>query len=870
MTRSNKKTCIICSFLPFNKEYKKLWNKISEQLGKQGFELLFLSSSEDYEELEFPAVKIPFSLKGFAECIGSTSLQKSCLDINDIHLIERDIFWNNDSPDHYEHYLNGFYACKHFYKELVKIVKPSLVFVWGNLLPQSLIFKDILENNNVPSFFLERGFFNGSLMIEELLYNELNTFAKNKNNFQAKTSFNNYERLKEFYLKNLSSKYPEYHDEKLELILQQKKKEGFKVITFYGTHDSIFFPEDQIYSRQISTLFKYTTEAAHFITEEVNKNPNLILVIKPHPADNNDYSSLESERVFVTKNFFNRRLIEISDLIIVGNSTIQYEVLLYEKPTILIARSSLYEYDAAYIPQSKEDFSSTLNEALAKSALELKLNNSKIFFGSLLKSHIYFYTEESPGKNLDDFTDFVCKNAKNDIPDNNLYERLSEFEKNIFIQSQISDNRNSKFKIVQTDHLKDKFHPHLTLLKEQLERKLVNYYSYLPKISGDDLIREAETLITENSFSEARALLHKALNFPNYKTDALNDLAYIEILEENYLQAFDNIITVLQTNPKDEIALSNLSFLVENNKLDNSFVNDQLNKLLRPELQFNKISSFTESLEYERKMSTEYQERKKFELKLLPNNPSDFSYTGYCFVCEDVVPFKVDFNYAYKLDGKLVPNWRERLVCPNCGLNNRLRLTYHIINTIFNDFADASVYITEQMTGFYQTLKKINPNIIGSEFLGEAIPLGSVNDSGIRNENFTKLTFEDKKFDYLISLEVLEHIPDYKQALKESFRVLKPNGKFLFTVPFNKNSKSNIVRAKIDENGIITHLLPPEYHGDPVNDSQSCLCYYHFGWELLDELKNAGFKDAYALTTYSKEYGYLGGEQIFFVAEKGD
>ncbi|AFH50272.1 Methyltransferase type 11 [Ignavibacterium album JCM 16511] len=832
--------------------------------------MLFLSSSEDYEELEFPIIKIPFSLKGFAEYLGHTDLQKSYLDEEDIHLIERDIFWNNDSSDNYEHYLNGFYTCKYFYTELVKKIKPSLVFVWGNLLPQSIIFKEILELNNVPSFFLERGFFNDSLMIEELLYKELNSFAEDRNNFRTITSFQYYNRLKQFYLNNSTSKYPENHDEKLESILQQKKKEGLKLITFYGTHDSIFFPEDQIYARKISTIFKYTAEAARFISEEVNKNPNLILVIKPHPADKNDYSLLESERVFVTKNFFNRSLIEISDLIVVGNSTIQYEVLLSEKPILLIAKSSLYNYDAAYIPQSKKDFTSTLNEALEKSDFELKLNNSKIFFESLLKSHIYFYTEESPGKNLENLIKFIITNANTQTPDSNLSDRLYEFEKNIFIHNQLCNNTENSFRLVQTNHIQNKFHPQLPLLKEQLEKKLFDYYNYLSNNPDIGLIREAETLITENSFIEARALLHRAVEIPIFKTDALNDLAYIEILEENYLQAFNNIITVLQMNPNDEVALSNLSYLVENNKLDNSFVNEQLTKLFRLELQLNKFNSFTEFLEYERTMSSQYQERKKFELKLLPDKPSDFSYTGYCFVCNDVVPFQVDFNYAYQIDGRLIPNWRERLVCPGCGLNNRMRLTYHLIHTLFNDFADAAVYITEQMTRFYQLLKKINPDIIGSEFLGETIPLGSVNHSGIRNENFTKLTFENEKFDYLISLEVLEHIPDYKQALRESFRVLKPKGKLLFTVPFNKNSDTNIVRAKVDEDGSIIHLLPPEYHGDPVKKDESCLCYYHFGWEILDELKKTGFKDAYAFTTYSQEYGYLGGEQIFFIAEKGN
>jgi hypothetical protein len=65
----------------------------------------------------------------------------------------------------------------------------------------------------------------------------------------------------------------------------------------------------------------------------------------------------------------------------------------------------------------------------------------------------------------------------------------------------------------------------------------------------------------------------------------------------------------------------------------------------------------------------------------------------------------------------------------------------------------------------------------------------------------------------------------------------------------------------------VKHLLPPEYHGDPLS-SNGCLCFYHFGWEILDELNTIGFKDANALLYWSQDYGYLGEEQIIFTATK--
>ena len=42
----------------------------------------------------------------------------------------------------------------------------------------------------------------------------------------------------------------------------------------------------------------------------------------------------------------------------------------------------------------------------------------------------------------------------------------------------------------------------------------------------------------------------------------------------------------------------------------------------------------------------------------------------------------------------------------------------------------------------------------------------------------------DEQYEYVLSLNTLEHIYDIYFALKEIYRVLKPNGEIVFTVPF--------------------------------------------------------------------------------------
>ena len=45
------------------------------------------------------------------------------------------------------------------------------------------------------------------------------------------------------------------------------------------------------------------------------------------------------------------------------------------------------------------------------------------------------------------------------------------------------------------------------------------------------------------------------------------------------------------------------------------------------------------------------------------------------------------------------------------------------------------------------------------------------------------LPFEDNSFDLIICSEVLEHLDDYHAGIEEIYRVLKPKGKFLPSVP---------------------------------------------------------------------------------------
>lgn len=259
-------------------------------------------------------------------------------------------------------------------------------------------------------------------------------------------------------------------------------------------------------------------------------------------------------------------------------------------------------------------------------------------------------------------------------------------------------------------------------------------------------------------------------------------------------------------------------------------------------------------------------DRKEREHELAQQAPS-FRTPGYCFVCHRWTEFVSSWDYAHEVAGHRHVNWREHLRCPTCRLNNRMRAVIHLIAESITLSCDARIYATEQTSPLFCYLQKSFPFVVGSEYLGAAVPLGQKSSIGLRNEDLTRLTFPDEGFDAILSFEVLEHIPNYCAAFAECARTLKPRGKMLLSVPFDVKARQNLIRARLHADGTIEDLLPPEYHSDP-RDAGGSLCFQHFGWEMLDELKLAGFSSASALCYYSRDFGYFGGEQIQFLAEK--
>ncbi len=213
-----------------------------------------------------------------------------------------------------------------------------------------------------------------------------------------------------------------------------------------------------------------------------------------------------------------------------------------------------------------------------------------------------------------------------------------------------------------------------------------------------------------------------------------------------------------------------------------------------------------------------------------------FELPGVCSVDSAIVDFVVDRQCGATQDGDGVwlPNWRERLECPICGLNCRQRLLASMVLEEMEESAGGawSLYVMEQVTPMFAVLAaRLGERCVGSEFLGPDVAPGSVHD-GLRHESAERISFEDSTQDVVASNDVLEHVQDPRAAVTEVGRVLKPGGVFLFTIPFyptfdrTRRPSAEVVR------GELLHYEPAEYHGNPMSGEGS-LVFNDFGWDFI-------------------------------------
>ncbi len=206
------------------------------------------------------------------------------------------------------------------------------------------------------------------------------------------------------------------------------------------------------------------------------------------------------------------------------------------------------------------------------------------------------------------------------------------------------------------------------------------------------------------------------------------------------------------------------------------------------------------------------------------------------------------------------PNYRESIEANHCLSRNRAEL--FVVEKIYGTLERVQtldVYLTEAITGFSSWCRNNfqHSKLQMSEYVDQN---SSLVGQPFHQQDICALTYSSSSFDLVVCNEVLEHVYDLEAALSELVRILRPGGKLLVTVPFAFGQMATIHKAKWNPELQQPELLcDPDIHGDPLRPDEGSLVYRIPGWEILEQLKDAGFQASAFHLISSWKFGILGG-----------
>jgi SAM-dependent methyltransferase len=220
----------------------------------------------------------------------------------------------------------------------------------------------------------------------------------------------------------------------------------------------------------------------------------------------------------------------------------------------------------------------------------------------------------------------------------------------------------------------------------------------------------------------------------------------------------------------------------------------------------------------------------------LTTHEDTVSQSGTCGPCLRRAVFATDTGGWERLpDGRRVPAWSDAQAC-DCedALTGRFRALLHFA------LAEAALrpWTRLLLFGPASPLDRRLAALAGAATRIERLAPGPTAAT-------VRLAAEDGAFHLVVSSDTLHHVPPLRAAFAEFRRVLAPGGALVFTVPFRYRAARTLSR------GDLPHVAgrPPLEFRDPVHE---------IGWDVLDWLREAGFRHAAAHSYWSNELGYLG------------
>ena len=166
-------------------------------------------------------------------------------------------------------------------------------------------------------------------------------------------------------------------------------------------------------------------------------------------------------------------------------------------------------------------------------------------------------------------------------------------------------------------------------------------------------------------------------------------------------------------------------------------------------------------------------------------------------------------------------NPRDDAQCPYCHSLERHRLIWLFLQRrtrFFSDKYDRVLHVAPE-TCFEKRFK----SVLKSAYLTADLN----NPSAMIKMDVTNIKYPDNTFDVIMCNHVLEHVPDDKKAMKAFYRVLKPDGWAIITVPI-------VSDMTYEDDSVVSPNDRLKIYGHPEH-------VRNYGHDYMDRLREAGF-----------------------------
>lgn len=177
---------------------------------------------------------------------------------------------------------------------------------------------------------------------------------------------------------------------------------------------------------------------------------------------------------------------------------------------------------------------------------------------------------------------------------------------------------------------------------------------------------------------------------------------------------------------------------------------------------------------------------------------------------------------------------RDHFLCSACKSIPRERALMTVIESYFPEWRSMTIHESSPVPrGTSVRLKNECASYVASQYFPGVA--GGVIHQGFRCEDLARLTFTDASIDLHVTQDVMEHVIQPDRVFREIARTLRPGGAHIFTAPLVRRNQPSVRRAVLGLDGHIKHLLPPEYHGNPV-DPDGSLVTTEWGFDIVQHI----------------------------------